>query len=211
MSENNATEQRILKAAEDIFLEKGFKQATMMKIAERAEVTHTMLHYYFRTKEQLFIRILDKNMSEMFTSIRGAMGPDLSLWDILKNVISLHFDFLNSHRQLPYMLLDIANNYPELLVRYKETVMHYVSFVFERHREMIRKDVDAGRINDVSADQLLYSVLSQNVFAFLSLPALVKVFGMPEGDVEKFLEDRKADILRSVYLRLYGKVTDTCM
>ena len=39
-------EQEILKAAEDLFAEKGFKGATTTLIASRAGVTHAMLHYY---------------------------------------------------------------------------------------------------------------------------------------------------------------------
>ena len=42
-------EQEILKAAEDLFAEKGFKGATTTLIASRAGVTHAMLHYYYRT------------------------------------------------------------------------------------------------------------------------------------------------------------------
>ena len=52
-------EQAILEAAEREFIAKGFAGARTTSIAEAAGVTHAMLHYYFRTKEQLFERILD--------------------------------------------------------------------------------------------------------------------------------------------------------
>lgn len=55
-------EQAILEAAEQEFLNKGFAGARTTSIAEAAGVTHAMLHYYFRTKEQLFERILDEKM-----------------------------------------------------------------------------------------------------------------------------------------------------
>lgn len=53
MKEND-TEERILKAAETEFFTKGFDGARTTSIAERAGVTHAMLHYYFRSKALLF-------------------------------------------------------------------------------------------------------------------------------------------------------------
>ena len=46
------TESEILKAAEQEFMLKGFDGAKTTSIAHAAGVTHAMLHYYFRTKEQ---------------------------------------------------------------------------------------------------------------------------------------------------------------
>ncbi|MDR1517348.1 MAG: TetR/AcrR family transcriptional regulator, partial [Dysgonamonadaceae bacterium] len=55
----NETEskQKILEAAEAEFLEKGYGNAKTVSIAKRAGISHTMLHYYFSTKEKLFQRI----------------------------------------------------------------------------------------------------------------------------------------------------------
>lgn len=58
-SQQENTSQRILKAAEEEFMNKGFAGAKTVEIARRAGVTHAMLHYYFRTKEMLFDRVLD--------------------------------------------------------------------------------------------------------------------------------------------------------
>lgn len=58
------TEYLILQAAEREFMSKGFAGARTTSIAEAAGVTHAMFHYYFRTKEKLFDRIIaEKNHS----------------------------------------------------------------------------------------------------------------------------------------------------
>ena len=67
-------EQAILEAAEREFIAKGFAGARTTSIAEAAGVTHAMLHYYFRTKEQLFERILDEKMRLMGESVLAAFG-----------------------------------------------------------------------------------------------------------------------------------------
>lgn len=53
-NDKQTKEQEILKAAEQEFLTKGYDGARTTSIAQAAGVTHAMLHYYFRTKEQLF-------------------------------------------------------------------------------------------------------------------------------------------------------------
>ena len=52
---NKNTEAAILEAAESLFKTNGFKGTTTTMIAGQAGVTHAMLHYYFRTKEQIFV------------------------------------------------------------------------------------------------------------------------------------------------------------
>ena len=72
--EKPTTEQLILEAAEEEFLLKGFDGARTTAIAERAGVTHAMLHYYFRTKEQLFERIVAKITALVAHTVLAAMG-----------------------------------------------------------------------------------------------------------------------------------------
>lgn len=46
----NDTERAILTAAEQEFMLKGYGGARTTAIAEKAGVTHAMLHYYYRTR-----------------------------------------------------------------------------------------------------------------------------------------------------------------
>jgi len=52
-------EDRILISAGKIFLRYGFHGATIQKIADDAEVSKTSVHYYFRSKEKLYQRVID--------------------------------------------------------------------------------------------------------------------------------------------------------
>lgn len=46
--------QQILQAALDLFAEQGLEGATSKAIAERAEVTHGLIYFYFKSKDELF-------------------------------------------------------------------------------------------------------------------------------------------------------------
>jgi TetR/AcrR family transcriptional regulator len=52
-------ETRILRAAERVFAERGFGAASTAAIARSAGLPKANLHYYFRTKQALYRRVLD--------------------------------------------------------------------------------------------------------------------------------------------------------
>ena len=54
------TRATILDAAEDEFAEHGFHGTRMVAIAERAGVTHGLLHYYFDSKDRLYEEVVDR-------------------------------------------------------------------------------------------------------------------------------------------------------
>ena len=95
MTETTKTkEQAILAAAEQEFLAKGFDGARTTSIAAAAGVTHAMLHYYFRTKENIFERILDEKLRLMGESVLAAFGdPALPFLERIQEGLSRHFDF----------------------------------------------------------------------------------------------------------------------
>lgn len=51
--------ERIEKAAVDVFARKGFSGASTAEIARKARVPKANLHYYFRTKQDLYSHVLD--------------------------------------------------------------------------------------------------------------------------------------------------------
>ena len=99
--EQNNTELAISAAAEELFLENGYNLTTTTMIARKAGVTHAMLHYYFRTKEHIFVKVLDRNMDELLASFHPVMRKDAPFWESLETGISTHFDFLMKHPKLP--------------------------------------------------------------------------------------------------------------
>ena len=90
-----------MSAAEELFLENGYNLTTTTMIAGKAGVTHAMLHYYFRTKEHIFIKVLDKNMEELLASFQPVMKKDAPFWDnrerirgSLEKIMGFHYKMI---------------------------------------------------------------------------------------------------------------------
>ena len=93
------TESRILQAAEEEFLLKGLEGARTTAIAERAGVTHAMLHYYFRTKNMLFERIIEEKMRNAGNIMQAVFVlGDMPLMERVKRGVEQHFDFIAAIR-----------------------------------------------------------------------------------------------------------------
>lgn len=69
-----ANEAEILRAAESVFARKGFTGATMAGIAEAAGLPKANLHYYFRTKQEIYRAVL-RNILTLWLAGTDAIEP----------------------------------------------------------------------------------------------------------------------------------------
>jgi TetR/AcrR family transcriptional regulator, repressor for uid operon len=78
-------EQEILEAAAAVFAERGFRKTRVADVAERAGIGKGTVYEYFRSKEDLFLRLFDWYTSEAFTSMRAELQrPTGSAVDALR-------------------------------------------------------------------------------------------------------------------------------
>jgi AcrR family transcriptional regulator len=84
--------QKILRAAELEFAEKGFDGAGMKALAQRAGVSQSLLHYHFGSKDQLYSDVIRARSTQINTGRRARLeGIDLSQPDALVQVVEALF------------------------------------------------------------------------------------------------------------------------
>lgn len=197
------TEEEILKAAEQEFMLRGFDGAKTASIARAAGVTHAMLHYYFRTKEQLFERILTDKMNLMGRSVLTAFGnPELPLLERLKDGISQHFDFLVENPDLPRFIINEVFSRPE---RY-EIMRRGVSRIIDKLMQNVQQELDSmaaqGEIVPIDVRMLMLDMVSLNIFPFITYPMIKSLLGDIAADRERFFEQRKAENIEVIMRRI---------
>lgn len=197
------TEQKILQAAKREFMAKGFAGARTTSIAEAAGVTHAMLHYYYRTKEKLFDRIL----LEVVALLREALFTpveDMSLpFDVMiKNIIWRHFDFLAANPDLPHFLISEVYSNPDKTSQFTSKMREYAPLFISAMQSKIDNAAAKGICRQVDAGMLLLDVASLNLFAFMAAPVVKTVFGGYYENFDSFLSRRKEENYDTIMRKL---------
>ncbi|MDR1813544.1 MAG: TetR/AcrR family transcriptional regulator [Tannerella sp.] len=200
---DKSKEEAILAAAKQEFVEKGFVAAKTTKIAAMAGVTHAMLHYYFRTKENLFDTIFDKEMKLLKDAMFASFdNPDMTFLEKVQKSIEDHFDFVKAYPRMPRFVMNELIVHPERLKHFQRKINSLASSVLKRMGEEIDREVAKGTINPIHPVTLLVDISSLNLFVFTMLP-LIKNFAVkPYGSEEAFLEARKKENVEIILRRL---------
>ena len=201
--ERQSKEQQILAAAEQEFLTKGYDGARTTSMAQAAGVTHAMLHYYFRTKEQLFERIVDEKFETMSHSMFAIMGdPSLPIVERIKGGIEAHFDFIAANPLLPRFVINEIISRPERYKLLYKRVGAVIDNVYCGLQFEIDRSAERGEIEWVDVKMLFISILSLNIFTFLAYPFMEPLMGELMADREGFLAVRKAENIETILRRI---------
>ncbi|MEJ2717340.1 MAG: TetR/AcrR family transcriptional regulator [Deltaproteobacteria bacterium] len=93
---DNPTKEAIFKAAESLFIKRGFADTPTSLIARKANVTKSLIHHYFGSKEQLWREIKRRRLYQYFEMQKNQLAlaePDAQC---LEDAIVNFFEFLKS-------------------------------------------------------------------------------------------------------------------
>lgn len=187
------TEEKILQAAERVFMRDGYDGSRMQEIANEAGINKALLHYYFRSKDKLFEKIFNEKFLTFFPRLGGVLDLNLSFTEKLCLFIERYLEILRSNPYVPYFIVtnihkknnsDILRNFPKDF-----------TVGFEKAYEL---DLKAGKVKKIAPKQLQISVMSMCIFPFLGKPIIKEVFNLNEPAYHQILEERTAELQQYV-------------
>ena len=92
--------EAILRAATDLFAERGFFTAQVADVARAAGVAAGTVYLYFRSKDDLLVSIFERTMREAITDGRACVAPLRDPVEQLRAIARVHLDRLGSDRSL---------------------------------------------------------------------------------------------------------------
>ena len=197
------TESRILQAAEEEFLLKGLEGARTTAIAERAGVTHAMLHYYFRTKNMLFERIIEEKMRNAGNIMQAVFVlGDMPLMERVKRGVEQHFDFIAANPNLPRFVIQEIYSHPERHEIMRSQVLTITKDWLCDLQRHIDESAATNATEWIDARMLLLDIVSLNLFAFIGYPFVSLMFDGLVTDKKVFFEKRKAENVELIMRRL---------
>lgn len=196
---NISLEQQILEAAEELFLDKGFAMTSTTEIAKKAGCNQALIHYYFRTKENLFLKLFESKFIQFASSINPVVFEGLRFEDKLKAIIDSHISMIARSPKIPFLLLNEVTINSERFEKIIEEIKTLViPIVMGLSADLIREE-RAGTIRKVDPFHLLFSIISMDVFMFIARPFIQLVREFEDNEYEIFIEERKSQIFDLVW------------
>jgi AcrR family transcriptional regulator len=171
------TQQMILNAAEVEFANKGLAGARVDVIADQAGANKRMLYYYFGSKEDLYLAVLERAYIAMRQTERELNLTHLKPLEAIQRLVEFKFDYCQAH---PLMIPLLAGENvlgAKYLKRSRKLRDMNLSLV-----EVIRKMLDAGVAEGtiragIDPLHLYLSMSAESYFYFSNATTLSATFG----------------------------------
>lgn len=194
MRQDRNTEQAIIEAARKIFQEKGFKETTMRDIAAEANINMAMVHYYFRSKENLFFLVLNEAFSLLVEKIIIILTNDeLDIFEKIRAIVREYITFFTEKPYLPQFLMGEVIRNPERIGKQMLKNMSFLN-VFRTFSDQLEKEYEKGTIQHISALSLLLNIISLCVFPAIVKPMFCGAINCDTALFDLLIEDRKTEV-----------------
>jgi TetR/AcrR family transcriptional regulator len=171
------TKRALLDAAEVEFAAKGLAGARVDVIAEEANANKRMLYYYFGSKEDLYMAVLERAYGAMRERERELNFTNLEPLDAIRTLVEFKFDYYVAHPRIIPLLAAENMNGGKYLKRSRRLRDMHLSLI-----DMIRKVLAAGERQGVIRPgidpfQLYVSFSALSYFYFSNAATLSTAFG----------------------------------
>lgn len=195
---DGSMEERILACAERLFLNKGYNLTSMTEIAREAGCTQALVHYYFRTKENLFSKIFEGKFHLFIDCIVRKEDENLPFEEIVTVRTSRLFDLMAANRRLPFVFLSEFIINPDQRFSLKDNIVSLCAEATSRLETMIAAEVEGGRIRPVGTMDITLNMFSLVVTFFIVLPFLEEMGFVTDANRDEFIEQRRQEILKTL-------------
>lgn len=201
-ADDKSMEFQILEAAEKLFLKQGYVKTSIGQIAKLAGCNQALVHYYYRTKDNLFEKIFEEKVGIIVMNIlkRGANVSNIE--ERISQMVGFHFIFLKQNPMLPQFVLNEISSNPTRLDSLVERLKLSMLPVLTQLESELHEEIEKGTIRPIRATDLLITILSLNIMPFLVKPVLQRALNISGGAFEEMLEQRQKEVVETVLSRL---------
>jgi AcrR family transcriptional regulator len=128
----DATRQRMLGAAVQLFAERGLGSTSVRDVAGAAGVSLAMVHHYFGSKDELYDACIDATYAEL-SAMKGVLALELAsaapLPELFARAVVTSFRFAREHRTAVRLLVRAAVSSGELHPRGRKLLLEALDVV----------------------------------------------------------------------------------
>ncbi|HPR30645.1 MAG TPA: TetR/AcrR family transcriptional regulator [Prolixibacteraceae bacterium] len=181
------TQEKIIKVAHEVFVEKGLQGARMQEIADRAGINKALLHYYFRSKDQLFDAVFQKVINEVLPDFAQTIRNVDDVPKLIFSFVSFYNQFFQKNPQFPQFFFHEIWQNPDRIA--------HVILAEEIHPDRMLQNL-RSRLPDVYPSEFLPQHMIANVMGMCLFPHIARplfqriFFQNDEKEYNRFLSER---------------------
>lgn len=137
------TRSRILEAATDEFTKHGLGGARVDRIAKRAGTNERMLYYYFVSKEQLFLTVLELVYIRLAEAEKALELDHLEPVEAVKKLVAFIWGYYIEHPEF-ISLINTENLHEAKYLKKSRKLAQLVSPVQDNIREILQRGQESG-------------------------------------------------------------------
>jgi AcrR family transcriptional regulator len=194
------TEERILEAAKRVFHRKGFDGARMQEIADEAGVNKSLVHYYYRNKDNIFQAVFEDSFSRLIAKLNEIFFSELAFTVKIETFIGYYVTFLSQNSYLPLFILNGLYEKPDQIKKMLEK-NHLAP---ERLMAQIRRQMKEELNLDIDPFHVYINILALSIFPVIARPLIQTIFGLSGEQLNQFYEERKTVVPEFILHALKG-------
>jgi len=184
------TESEIFRAARKVFMQKGFDGARMQEIADEAGINKALLHYYFRSKDNLFGAIFADVMKNFFPKILEVLAGNESLETKISLFVDRYIEFLIANPDIPgFVLHEVSRNPDRLMGNFRQLAGN-----LDLIKVQLLSQADNQHLKPVKIEHFIANLISMCIFPFIARPILGGIMQLNPAQYDAFIQERKSVI-----------------
>ncbi|GCE23304.1 TetR/AcrR family transcriptional regulator [Dictyobacter kobayashii] len=186
-------EDLILQVAQDVVLEKGYRDTSMDEIAARVGIAKGTLYLHFAKKEDLMFAFFEREMQKFLQAVEQPVSTELSAQAKLESIVSImHKDHTGKRGNLLYILFNSED--------FKITLQQKSLDTLQRISAKVRSYLEEGKARGEFDPAIPTSIMLSSFFSVLSPRAHRQLF-----QLEEFSHDEVMFFVQKIYFRGIAK------
>lgn len=160
-------EEKIIRTAKKVFIEKGYIETSMSEIAARVGINRSGLHYYFRTKEKMFQAVFGDIVSSIIPKVLEIMvQKEKPISNRIEEIVDAYYLLFTENPHLPMFVIREMNRDASLLI---ETVKQMdFQTILGNMQSSLQEEMDEGKLKRIPFRFLFYNLYGLMVMPFLT-------------------------------------------
>ncbi|MEO7021619.1 MAG: TetR/AcrR family transcriptional regulator, partial [Ktedonobacteraceae bacterium] len=155
-----ATRRKILDAAEAVFGELGYHEASISEITRRAGVAQGTYYIYFHSKREIFAELVEDIGKRLRTEMRAAIVDATNRLEVEKRGFEAFFTFVAEHRRIYSIVQEAERVAPEAFFAYYQGISQgYIRGLTEAMGE--------GAVRTMNPEAISYALMGIGHFVAL--------------------------------------------